>query len=229
QAAKLQNDLCGEEVGVYTRGFGLHLALKALAPVMLPAKVGGIAAFAGTGNPWFLVPLVFTPVLRTVCTIGSTWVNRRQRIAHGEALMVCWIPTLGTGAFLLQMFASRPRLSTFLIRDAASKVGRKIPIYGGADSRTEMVCIGLTDYLIEGMKVASSLAQRTRRRLGNRRLGNRRLAAPMAAQRGESADILPMQPRTRITRWLDQKAIEQIAKHPATHVDEETKSHRAVA
>ncbi|NND97157.1 MAG: hypothetical protein HKN47_07505, partial [Pirellulaceae bacterium] len=107
QAAKLQNDLCGEEVGVYTRGFGLHLALKALAPVMLPAKVGGIAAFAGTGNPWFLVPLVFTPVLRTICTIGSTWVNRQQRIAHGEALMVCWIPTLGTGAFLLQMFASR--------------------------------------------------------------------------------------------------------------------------
>ena len=200
QAKKLRGDLCGEEVGAYTRGFGLHLALKAMAPIILPAKVGGVAAFAGTGNAWFLLPIVITPILRTIFTIGSAITNRHQRIAHGEALMVCWIPTFGSAAFLLQMFANRPRLSTFLIRDAASKVARKVPIYGGADSRTELAFIRATDFLVEWMKNLSGFSKRLRTLM--------RLERPAISE--DSGGVLPMRPRTRLMRWLDQKAIQQI-------------------
>ncbi|QDT13666.1 hypothetical protein [Planctomycetes bacterium K23_9] len=202
QAKKLRGDLCGEEVGAYTRGLGLHLALKAMAPIILPAKVGGVAAFAGTGNAWFLLPIVITPILRTIFTIGSAITNRHQRIPHGEALMVCWIPTFGSAAFLLQMFSNRPRLSTFLIRDAASKVGRKIPIYGGADSRTEMAFIRATDFLIEWMKNLTGFSQRLRSAIGLHQRGTT----------AELADVVSMTPRTPLTRWLDRMAVEQIAR-----------------
>ncbi len=201
QAKKLHGDLCGEEVGAYTRGLGLHLALKAMAPIILPAKVGGVAAFAGTGNPWFLLPIVITPILRTIFTIGSAITNRHQRIPHGEALMVCWIPTFGSAAFLVQMFSKRPRLSTFLIRDAASKVGRKVPIYGGADSRTELAFIRATDFLIEWMKNLTGVSRRVRSLIG----------LHQRSEVTQAADVLPMSPRTSWMRWLDRKAIEQIA------------------
>ena len=201
QAKKLRGDLCGEEVGAYTRGLGLHLALKAMAPIILPAKVGGVAAFAGTGNPWFLLPIVITPILRTIFTIGSAITNRHQRIPHGEALMVCWIPTFGSAAFLVQMFSNRPRLSTFLIRDAASKVGRKVPIYGGGDSRTELAFIRATDFLIEWMKNLTGMSKRFRALVG---LHQRPVET-------KAADLLPMSPRTSWMRWLDRKATEQIA------------------
>lgn len=210
QAKKLRGDLCGQEVGAYTRGLGLHLALKAMAPIILPAKVGGVAAFAGTGNAWFLLPIVITPILRTIFTIGSAVTNRHQRIPHGEALMVCWIPTVGSAAFLLQMFANRPRLSTFLIRDAASKLGRKVPIYGGADSRTEMAFIRATDFLIEWMKNLTGISQRLRSLIGLK---------PKASFE-ESPNVLPMRPRTRLMRWLDQRAIEQIARREPVSAEE---------
>ena len=201
-AKNLRDDLCGEEVRVYTCGLGMHLALKAVAPVVIPAKVGGIAAFIATGNLLFLLPLVFTPIVRHALTWASAWRNRHHRIPHAEALMTSLIPTFGSSAFLIQMFASRPRLATFLLRDAASNVGRRIPIYGAADSRTEIALIRATDFCIAAMKFVTSVMQKIRR-------------APVTDVDSSPTEIIPISRPTGWKLWLDQRAIERIEYHEA--------------
>lgn len=196
-AEQLRDHLRGTEVLAYTRGFGMHLALKALAPVVLPAKVGGVAAFLASGNPWFLLPMLATPVLRTGVTLLNWWTTRHEQIAHGEALAAGWIPMVGSIAFPLQMFASRPDLSTFLIRDTASKLGQRVPIYGGADSRTEIAMIRASDFLIEIMQGISALATSLfRSAAANRSV---RKAHPQLAV-----------PRTRFGKWIDRQAANRI-------------------
>jgi hypothetical protein len=207
QADRLRNDLCGSEVLAYARGFAGHLALKTLAPVIVPAKVGGLAAFAASGNAWFLLPLLSTPALRTLITLASAWGTRKQHIPHGEALVTGWLPIIGSVAFPLQMFSTRPRLSTFLIRDVASKLGRRMPVYGGADSRTELAMIRLTDFLIEVMDMTAT-GLRKRVRVGHR-TSDRRTESTMAAPLGKYGIV----PGTAWGRWLDRKAIEHIERH----------------
>lgn len=198
EAAELRVNLSGKEVRAYTRGFGMHLALKALAPIVLPAKVGGVAAFLASGSPWFLLPMLTTPALRTIITLANWWTTRHEHISHGEALATGWLPIVGSVAFPLQMFASLPNLSTFLIRDAASKLGRRVPVYGGADSRTEIALIRATDILVEFMQLGSSWAQSLFRS-----------AAPQ--QTAGERQTLKLQPRTRFGRWIDRQAAAKIA------------------
>ena len=132
----------------------------------------------------------------------------------GEALLTSWIPTFGSAAFLIQMFASRPQLSTFLIRDVASSIGRRVPIYGGADSRTEIALIRSADWLIEAIQITTLLTQRIRQRWGK----------PPAAS--AATQILPLPTSTRWSRWLETKAMERIALREAAVTSEvQDKSH----
>jgi hypothetical protein len=176
----------------------MHLALKAFAPIILPAKVGGVAAFFSTGNLWFLLPLLATPALRTAVTMGSWWATRHQRIPHAEALAAGWLPVIGSVAFPLQMFATRSKLSTFIIRDAASRIGAGIPVYGGIDSRTEIALIRATDLLVEFMQCASRLTQMVCRPIS---------PASSASETG----MLKFRSRTRIGRLIDRHAAKRIA------------------
>ena len=196
QADRLRNDLSGNEVLAYTRGFGMHLALKGLGPIIAPAKYGGLAAFFASGNLWFLLPLLFTPILRTIVTLANWWTTRHQHVPHGEAVMMGLLPNIGSLAFPLQMFSTRPRLSTFLIRDAASKLGQRIPIYGGHDSRTEIALIRSTDWLIEIMQIISGITQH---------LWPAKKQTPNINQ-----PVTLRIKRTRFGRWLDQQANLQI-------------------
>jgi hypothetical protein len=212
EAAALQTDLRGREVLAYTRGFGMHLALKALAPIVLPAKVGGVAAVLAGGSLWFLLPMILTPVMRTAVTLANAWTTRREGVSHGEALVMGLLPVVGSIAYPMQMFSTRPRLSTFLIRDAASRLGRRLPIYGGADSRTELAMIRATDFLIELMEAIST---RLQARL-------RRAELPVH----HDADVLRTLPRTRLGRWIDRKASERIRflEHHERHEQAERES-----
>jgi hypothetical protein len=198
-AGQLRLDLFGNEVCAYTRGFGMHLALKAFAPIILPAKVGGIAAFFSNGNPWFLLPLLATPFLRTAVTLANWWTTRHEHIPHAEALATGWLPVVGSVAFPLQMFATRPGLSTFIIRDAASRIGKRIPVYGGIDSRTEIALIGATDLLVEFMQCVSRLTQKLCRSTSDQRLVH-------------EPRTLKLRSRTRFGRWIDRHAVKRIAK-----------------
>jgi len=196
----LYESLSGDEVRAYTRGFGMHLALKALAPLIAPAKVGGIAGFIASGQIWFLLPLLLTPLLRTSVTLISAWNTRHRQIAHGEALLMGLLPTVGSLAFPLQMFSSRGDLSIFLIRDAASRLGQKIPVYGGADSRTEIALIQWADCIVELLDVLSGATKR----LSRPRMDAAGVRIAFASRADQSNHP---QGRTRLGHWIDRQAI----------------------
>jgi hypothetical protein len=198
EAEELRRDLSGSEVRTYTRGFGMHVALKALAPIIVPAKVGGFAAFLAGGSPWFLLPILATPLMRSTVTLASWWTTRHEHVPHAEAFAVGWLPVVGSMGFPVQMFATRRRLSTFLIRDAAAKLGRKVPIYGGADSRTEIALIRTTDLLVELMECISRLAQRISR------------TQPVSRDEGE-IQVLKIEPKTRFGIWIDRLATKRMS------------------
>ena len=201
EAEALRADLSGNEVRAYTRGFGMHLGLKALGPLILPAKFGGVAAFMASGNLWFLLPLVFTPALRTIVTLVNWWSTRHDQIPHGEALVMGFLPTLGSLAFPLQMFSARPQLSTFLIRDGASKLGKRVPIYGGGDSRTEIALIRSTDWIIAMMEALSSISKRF--------WSSKPAKAP--DQMNEPSSNVKLR-RTRWGRWIDRQTAQYLTR-----------------
>jgi hypothetical protein len=198
EAEQLRSDLSGSEVRAYTRGFGMHLALKALGPLIVPMKFGGLAAFIASGNPWFLLPLIFTPLLRTIVTLVNWWTTRHEHIPHGEAFVMGLLPTLGSLAFPLQMFSARPHLSTFMIRDGASKLGQRVPVYGGGDSRTEIALIRSTDWVVAMMEVLSRITQHF---------------WPVKTRTVDSQSIKSVQlKRSRWGRWIDHKTAEHMAR-----------------
>ena len=146
RANELQAELSGDVVRAYVRGFGLHFALKGLTPVWVPIKLAGTAAFIASGNFAYLTPFLITPALRLAVTVQSWW--KQPDTPHREAMWLGCLPVIGLVAFPMQMFTARPGLSAFMIRDVAAKLGRRLPIYGGKDSRTEIACIGAADCLV---------------------------------------------------------------------------------
>lgn len=163
EAASLRREADDVAVAAYSRGLAFHVMLKFLTPVVAPLKFGSLAVFFYGGNVMYLLPMFALPAARTVVTLGIGWSLRRRGetpppLRH--ALIVGCLPTVGTSAFAIQMAAFKPHLSEFLIRDAASKIGRRLPIYGGADSRTEMAAIAVCDpllYVIDRMLGKSNM------------------------------------------------------------------------
>lgn len=147
EANALLREIDSAEVTSYARGMALHLAIKSLSPLMVPAKYGGAVATLVTGNLWFLLAWLILPFARTLVTLLN-WLASGRSVRHTEAFFVGCIPTLGSLAFPIQMFVRRPVLAAFLIRDMASGIGRRLPIYGGKDSRTEIAFIRWSDRLV---------------------------------------------------------------------------------
>ncbi|QEG00704.1 hypothetical protein Mal15_47760 [Stieleria maiorica] len=155
-AAELSRQVDAQEVATYARGMALHLAVKACSPWVVPAKYGGLLAAIATGNVWFLLPWLVLPLARTLVTLLS-WFSSGRSVRHLEALLWGLLPTIGSLAFPIQLLVRRPLLAHFLIRDFASRLGRRLPIYGGKDSRTEMMLIGWCDRIL----MATGLVSRT--------------------------------------------------------------------
>ena len=150
EASDLSRQVDANEVATYARGMALHLAIKACSPWVVPAKFGGLAAAVLTGNVWFLLPWLLLPLARAVVTL-SNWLACGRSVRHTEALLWGCLPTVGSLAFPVQIFIRRPALAHFLIRDFASRIGRRLPIYGGKDSRTEMMLIRCSDRIMVAM------------------------------------------------------------------------------
>ncbi len=150
EASDLVGQVDANEVATYARGMALHLAIKACSPWVVPAKYGGVAAAVVTGNAWFLLPWLLLPLARAVVTL-SNWLACGRSVRHTEALLWGCLPTVGSLAFPVQIFVRRPALAHFLIRDFASRIGRRLPIYGGKDSRTEMMLIRWSDHILVAM------------------------------------------------------------------------------
>lgn len=154
EAASLHAQLTSPAVDEYVRGFGLHVGLKLLLPVVMSLKVGGAAASVASGNPfYFLFMLMLVPMLRTAVTLWRKVATRRPIADYRDALAIGILPVVGSLAFPVQMYSKFPALSIFLLRDFASRVGRWLPIYGGKDARTELAAIGSIDWVAELLEI----------------------------------------------------------------------------
>ncbi len=165
EAEVLRDQSDSSKLQEYAQCFGLHLGLKLFDPLVYPIKIAGITAFVTTGNPLYLLTLLVLPTLRTLITLSRMLSRHRDPFTeYGEALIIGAIPTVGSLAFPVQISASCPELSTFLLRDAAARAGRALPIYGGKDSRIEIGAIRLMDFAIETIDIVSNTTSAIRRR-----------------------------------------------------------------
>lgn len=196
QADELQRQLDSAAVDEYVRGFGMHVGLKLLMPVMTSLKVGGAAASVASGNPlYFLAMLMLLPMLRTGVTLWRMIASGQPAANYRDALLVGVMPVVGSLAYPVQMYAKFPALSLFLLRDFASRVGCSLPIYGGKDSRTEMLAIAPVDVVAEGLQLWLTVTGSAGRAQG----------APAVA-----AETLASRPASiKIRRW-DRLAREQL-------------------
>jgi hypothetical protein len=126
----------------YVRGFGVHLAFKALLPSVLldPLFVGAAVA---TGSLYPLALIWVRSLAITVYTVVR-WIKRPDR-HFGTALAVGLVPKAGILAYPIQLSTVHPELSGFLMRDLASGLGQRLPVYGGHHTRTEHWCIRCAD------------------------------------------------------------------------------------
>jgi hypothetical protein len=164
----LQQSCESQELDEYARCFGMHLSIKLATPVLMPLKVGGFAAFAATGSFLYLLPMIVSPVLRTLITLIRMVGRSGTGTAYGEALLIGVLPVIGNLAFPIQMYSSHPRLSIFLIRDAAARLSQLFPVYGGRDSRLEIAAIKFADIPVELLDIGTGITRRVRRWLWKR-------------------------------------------------------------
>lgn len=157
EVQRLNAQLDHPSVDEYVRGFGMHVGLKLLMPLVLSLKVGGAAASVASGNPfYFLFMLMLVPMLRTAITLWRKIATARPMADYRDAWLVGILPVVGSIAYPVQMHCKFPELSLFLLRDFASRLGRVIPIYGGKDSRTEMAAIASINLIAEAIEVWST-------------------------------------------------------------------------
>jgi len=154
EARHLHKLLASSELEEYVRCMGMHLGLKILLPLLAPLKFGGAATSLATGNPlYFLLPLLFLPGCRTAITLWRMFHPSRRHIRYTEALLVGPLPVVGSLAYPVQMRATHPELSELLLREAASRIGRVVPIYGGKDSRVEIWAIKAVNLVLEAIDI----------------------------------------------------------------------------
>ena len=124
EAALLSGQLNDPATDEYVRGFGLHVGLKLLLPILTPLKIGGTAASIASGNPlYILLPLLLLPILRTLITIWRILRSGRPTADFRQALLVGMFPVVGSLAYPVQMYAKFSELSVFLLRDFAGRLG----------------------------------------------------------------------------------------------------------
>lgn len=155
-AQRIRQAVSAREMRHYMRGFSSHLSLKVLSPLLAPLKIAGLVSFYETTNPIYLAPLFATSALRFSATLVNRWASRKDTTSHHVALSLSWLPFVGILSFPVQMYASNKETSQFLIRDFASRLGKKLPIYGGEDSRLEIGVIRATDWIFGLMKLMAT-------------------------------------------------------------------------
>ena len=128
----------------YVADFGIHLALKLPANVVRYIAVPALYATGVIESGWVAAGLfvLLTPVLRTLYSLWRCARSlARGRRAPWLALFVGAIPTIGNAAYALQLLAASTQGSCaaapFLVHDIVSATGRRLPIWGGRDTRME--------------------------------------------------------------------------------------------
>ncbi|MDJ0973567.1 MAG: hypothetical protein QNJ98_03840 [Planctomycetota bacterium] len=143
--ATLEADIHGSEASLYMTDFGFHLATKPFVKAaewwLAPALFA-----AGAIDGWTLAAMILLlgPLVRTVYTL----VRLAQATVRGRrrpwiALFTGAIPVVGNFAYPLQLLYSGTgggsRVGEMILDDAFASLGRRVPIWGGADTGVEHV------------------------------------------------------------------------------------------
>jgi hypothetical protein len=151
EALLLRRNLPSEESSAYLTDFAVHLALKppvkAIEYWVLPTLWG----FGWIGGGTLAAGLFLGgPLARTLYTL----MRCAQSLRHGREVPVValgcgLLPVVGNLAYLVQILYSSTEdedlLARFLLYDACTRLGRHVPIWGGADTHTEHVFNHLPD------------------------------------------------------------------------------------
>jgi len=155
-AAAVKTSMASDEAAEYVADFGVHLAIKPVVKVLTWGALP-LLALSGAADHWMLVGLLaFSGALgRTAYTAGRVLqAALRGRRAPWLALGVGALPVVGNAAFPIQLLAATrdrdARVARFLVHDILSGIGRRLPIWGGADTLLEhgfnrvalMLCAG---------------------------------------------------------------------------------------
>jgi hypothetical protein len=145
ESQRLRNAVATPSAQEYIRGFGVHLALKALLPsLLLDPLFVGVALAAGSVYP---LALMFT---RSLAITGYTLVRwiKRSELRFGTAFALGLIPKVGVLAYPGQLLTVHPELASFLVRDLAARMAERLPIYGGRYTLTQHYAIRCGDLLV---------------------------------------------------------------------------------
>jgi hypothetical protein len=130
------------ETSTYITDFGSHLGMKASFLALEVIVLGGLSLL---GVPIMILALLFAadgPIYRTLYTLyRSAEAGARRRPLPWVALLVGLVPLLGSLAYPAQMLYSaeqnRDGVAQFIIYDTFTRIGARLPLLGGSDTRTE--------------------------------------------------------------------------------------------
>jgi hypothetical protein len=158
QGEILKSAIDQEAASDYLNDFSVHLSIKLAAKII---KLGLVPALliAGVISEAFAL-LWFVaggPVYRTIYTIYRMVVLKAQgKPLPWIALFIGVIPMIGDVAFPCQLLytagGKRGKVARFILYDSLTRIGAKIPIWGGEDTQTEHVCNHLAYRLIRAVE-----------------------------------------------------------------------------
>lgn len=158
EADHLFTRLASENASAYLTDFGVHLGIKGFFKVL---EILILPILYSTGLINEIVVIIWLavggPVYRTIYT---SW-RMIQEAREGKevpwlALIVGLIPTFGTLAYPCQMIYSatgkRSKLAQFIVYDFFTRLGAKIPAWGGEDTLTEHFFNNCADKIVRWFK-----------------------------------------------------------------------------
>ena len=142
QADHLCSQLGDAESSSYLTDFCAHLAIKPLVKVIVWWLMPVLCVMGYVSTPTVAVFMVFGgPGGRTSYTVArSIGSVLRGRALPWVALLIGALPVVGNLAYPMQIVYSgsdEDRLSQFIVCDFSTRLGRLVPIWGGADTATE--------------------------------------------------------------------------------------------
>lgn len=143
----LSNQAKQESTSPYLADFIILLGLKPLTNIIELIVLPALYAAGLIGEGTLAIGVAFGGIIyRTLYTLGkiiyeTVFFKKEDRHPRWIALIIGLIPTFGNLAYPAQMVysaGSKSReLAEFLMYDISARIGGKIPIWGGKDTRTE--------------------------------------------------------------------------------------------
>lgn len=155
-AAAVRGSMTSDVASEYVADFGVHLAIKPAVKVVTWLALP-VLALSGFADHWTLVGLLaFSGAIGRTTYTGARALQAvfTGRPAPWVALGVGVLPVVGNAAFPVQLLAAtrgqRGLVARFLVHDILSGIGRRLPIWGGADTLVEHAFNDMAGWLCSG-------------------------------------------------------------------------------